>query len=315
MRVKEFLEKLNFPTQCKKYGVPLWQCPSFLFLIMGLIIIFLILISYALSLRYIEDPRIASLIILFVATILLIIAFVINNSFERLFEANKMKTEFVEIVCHQLRAPISNLKWAIEFLLSGRLGKIESNQMEYLKILEENSKRMGELIKDLLIVSQIESQKLPQKKEKFSLEDLTIETINEFSSLAQKNGIKINYSFGEKIPLVFANKHQIKQVIENLLDNAIRYSKENGFIEIKIERKDKKVYFEVKDNGVGIPKEEQKYIFQKFFRAKNIKRYQTLGTGLGLYISKALVERSGGKIGFFSQEDKGSTFWFKLPIK
>jgi signal transduction histidine kinase len=311
----KIVEQLNFPKQCKKYGVSLWQCPDFLFLVMGVIIIFLILTSYALSLRYIQDPKIASLIILFVAGILLIIAFIINNSFERLFEANKMKTEFVEIVCHQLRAPISNLKWAIEFLTSGRLGKIESNQMEYLKILEENSNRMGELIKDLLIVSQIEAERLPQKKEKFSLEDLTLETIKEFFPLAQKNGIQINHSFGEKIPLVFANKYQIKQVVENLLDNAIRYSKEKGLVEIKIERKDKKVYFEIKDRGVGIPKEEQKYIFQKFFRAKNIMRYQTLGTGLGLYISKALVERSGGKIGFKSQEGKGSTFWFTIPIK
>jgi signal transduction histidine kinase len=192
---------------------------------------------------------------------------------------------------------------------------MESNQMEYLKILEENSNRIGELIKDLLIVSQIESGKLPQKKEEFSLEDLTLEIIKEFSSLAQKNGVQINHSFGAKLPLISANKYQIRQVIENLLDNAIRYSREKGVVEIKIERKGKKVYFEVKDNGVGIPKEEQKYIFQKFFRAKNIKRYQTIGTGLGLYISKALVERSGGKIGFFSQEGKGSTFWFTLPIK
>ena len=82
-----------------------------------------------------------------------------------------------------------------------------------------------------------------------------------------------------------------------------------------MKKKGKNLYFEIKDNGVGIPKGDQKYIFQKFFRSENILRYQTQGSGLGLYISKAIVERSGGKIGFKSEENKGSTFWFTLPIK
>ena len=86
-------------------------------------------------------------------------------------------------------------------------------------------------------------------------------------------------------------------------------------MEIKIESQEKNIYFEIEDNGVGIPKEEQKYIFQKFFRSGNILRYQTQGSGLGLYISKAIIEKSGGKIGFKSQEGIGSTFWFTLPIK
>ncbi len=104
-------------------------------------------------------------------------------------------------------------------------------------------------------------------------------------------------------------------VIENFLDNAIRYVQEKGLVEIKIKREKDFVYFEIKDNGVGIPKEDQKYIFQKFFRSENILRYQTQGSGLGLYISKAIIEKSGGKIGFSSQEGRWSTFWFTLPIK
>lgn len=316
MNFKKFLNQLDIFGQCKKYRISFWQCPNFLFLLMGSIIISLILVSYALTLRFIEDPRIVSLIVLLIATILLIIAFIINRSLEKLFEVNRIKSEFISIVSHQLRAPISNLKWALEFLLSGRLGKIENSHMEYLKILEENSNRMAELVKDLLIVSQIESERLSLKKEKFSLSDLTSEIIKEFSPLANKNNVKINFSFEKNLPLVFADKYQIRQVVENLLDNAIKYAdRKKGLVEIKIENKDKNVYFEIRDNGIGIPKEEQKFVFQKFFRAQNIKKYQTLGTGLGLYISKVLAERSGGKIGFKSQEGKGSTFWFLLPIK
>lgn len=314
MSFRKIFEKLNIFSQCKKYRIPLWQCPDFLFFIMGLIIICLIFVAYALSLQYIEDPRFVSLIVLFIASILLIIAFIINRSFERLVEVNRIKSEFISIASHQLQAPISNLKWSLEFLMSGRLGEIDSRQFEYLKILKENSERMEELIKDLLIVSKIESEEFSQKKEEFSLPDLTLEVIKKFFPFAKLAKVQINYYFEEKTPLVFADRYQIQQVIENLLDNAIRYTKE-GSIDVRIEKKDKKIYFEIRDTGIGIPQEEQKYVFQKFFRAKNIMKYQTLGTGLGLYISKAIIERSGGKIGFKSQEGKGSTFWFILPTK
>jgi len=86
-------------------------------------------------------------------------------------------------------------------------------------------------------------------------------------------------------------------------------------VEIKVERQEKNLYLEIRDTGVGIPEEEQKYIFQKFFRSENVLKYQTQGSGLGLYISRAIIEKSGGKIGFKSEENKGSTFWFTLPLK
>jgi signal transduction histidine kinase len=282
---------------------------------MGLVIAISTLTAYAIGTRYIEEPRMVALIVLFATAILFIIAVIITNSFERLAEANRMKSEFVSIVSHQLRSPLSNLKWAIELLMSGKLGKIEEKQTEYFKILKENSDRMGELIKDLLIVSRIETAKLPIKKMEFSLEYLVKELIKEFTPFALASNVEIKFLPEENLPKIFADPSQIRLVIENLLDNAIRYIKERGVVEIKIESQEKNIYFEIEDNGVGIPKEEQKYIFQKFFRSGNILRYQTQGSGLGLYISKAIIEKSGGKIGFKSQEGIGSTFWFTLPIK
>lgn len=309
------LRKLKIFSQCKKYKISLWQCPDFLFLIMGLIIACLVLIAYGLSLQYIQDPKIASLIVLALASLLLIIAFIINRSLEKLLEVNRMKTQFISIISHQLRTPVSNIKWAIEILMSEKMKQMSENHNEYFKILKENSDRMEKLIGDLLAVSKIEAGEFYLKREEFSLSDLTLEVIKEFLPLAKEAKVKIDHFFEERIPPVFADKYQIKQVVENLLDNAIRYSRENGVVNIKIERKGKKVYFEIKDDGIGIPSEEQKYIFQKFFRAKNVMEYQTSGTGLGLYISKNLVEMSRGKIGFQSQEGKGSKFWFYLPIK
>jgi signal transduction histidine kinase len=309
------LEQLNIPKQCKKYGLSLWQCPSFLFLIMGIIIALVSVLSYLIGTRYVTEPRIVALIVLIISAILLILATIITNSFEKLAEANRMKSEFISIVSHQLRAPLSNLAWAIELLMSGRLGKIEEQQVEYFKILKENSDRMKDLVKDLLIVSRIESARLSLKKEEFSLEELTREIIKEFESFARASNCQIEFFAEQNLPKIFGDRYQIRQVIENLLDNAIRYTKGKGKVKIKIKKERNFVQFEIEDNGVGIPKEDQKFIFQKFFRASNVLKYKTQGTGLGLYISKAIIERSGGKIGFKSQEGVGSTFWFKLPIK
>jgi len=315
MNFKEILNQLNIPAQCKRYGLPLGQCPQFLFLIMGIIIIGSTLITYAIGTRYIEEPEIVALIVLIITVILLIIAFIITRSFERLAEASRMKSEFISVVSHQLRAPLSNLRWVIELLMSGRLGKIEEKQTKYFRILKENSSRMKELIQDLLIVSRIETATLPLKKRRFSLGDLINELISEFQLFAAASNVKLEFEPEKNLPEIFADPSQVKLVVENLLDNSIRYIKDSGKVIINLEQKNKNLYFEIKDNGVGIPKEDQKYIFQKFFRSENVLRYQTQGSGLGLYISKAIVERLGGKIGFKSEKGKGSTFYFSLPIK
>jgi len=315
MEIKEVFNQLNIPAQCKRYGLGLWQCPQFLFLIMGIIIIGSTLIAYAIGTRYVEDPEIVALIVLLITAVLFIIAFIITQSFERLAEASRMKSEFITIVSHQLRSPLTNLKWATELLMSGELGKIEERQAEYFRILKENSTRMLELISDLLIVSRMETEEMPLKKEEFSLKDLIGDLISEFQSFAKASNAEISFVAQEDLPKIFADPSRIRLVIENLLNNAIKYTKGNGRVKIKALKKDKKIYFEIKDNGLGIPKEDQKYIFQKFFRAKNAVRHQTQGSGLGLYITKAVLENSGGKIGFQSEENIGSTFWFTIPIK
>jgi len=315
MDFKNILSQLNILAQCKRYGLSLWQCPQFLFLIMGIIIIGSTLTAYAIGTRYIEEPELVALIVLLITAILFIIAAIITRSFERLAEASRMKSEFISVVSHQLRSPLSNLRWAIELLMSGRLGKIEEKQTEYFRILKENSGRMGELVSDLLIVSRIETATLPQKRKEISLEDLIKKLISEFEPFAQASNVEIEFKSEENLPKILADPSQIRLVVENLLDNAVRYIKDRGKVKMLLSRRGQNLYFEIEDNGVGIPKEDQKYIFQKFFRSENILRYQTQGSGLGLYISKAIIERSGGKIGFKSQEGVGSTFWFTLPIK
>ncbi len=315
MTFKSLVDQLNIFAQCRKYGLPFWQCPQFLFLVMGIIIITSSLLVFAIGSRYIEDPLLVAILVLFLTAILFIIATIITRSFERLAEANRMKSEFVSIVSHQLRSPLSNLKWVIELLISGRISPVSEKQLEYFKILKENSNRMSELISDLLIVSRIEQGRLPLKKEEISLQEVIKGVIKEMEIFAGASNVEIDLKSEKNLPQIIADRFQLKLVIENLLDNAIRYIKEKGEVKVKLEKKNSNLYFEVQDNGVGIPKDDQKYIFQKFFRSSNVLRYQTGGSGLGLYITKSIIEKLGGKIGFLSQEGVGSTFWFTLPIK
>jgi len=315
MGIKKNVSQLNVSKRCREHGLSLWQCPQFLFLVMGVIIILTSVATYAIGIRYVENPAVIALIVLFLTTILFIIAFAIIQGFEKLAEANRLKSEFISVVSHQLRTPLSNLKWTIELLMSGRLGKIEEEQVECFGILKENNDRMAELISDLLTVSRLEQRTLPPKKREASLGELVQGLISEFQPFFRASNIQIEFSVQNDLPKIYLDPFQVRLVIENLLDNAIRYIKDKGEIKIKLERKEKHIYFEIKDNGVGIPKEDQKYIFQKFFRSENVLKYQTQGSGLGLYIAKAITEKSGGKIGFESEENKGSTFWLMLPIQ
>jgi len=315
VNLRRILEQLNILAQSKKYGVSIWQFPQFLFLIMGIITIAAILTAYAVGIKYIAEPETVALIVLFLTAILLIITFIITQSFENLIEANRLKSEFISIVSHQLRSPLSNLRWVLELIMSGRLGKIEPEQLDYFKILKENSSRMGELVKDLLIVSRIDQGRLPLKNEKVSVEEIVNGLIFEFLPFAKASNVEIEFKTEGNLPKIMVDPSQLKLIIENLLDNSIRYIKEKGKVEIKLERKGNFLHFQIQDNGVGIPREDQKYIFQKFFRSSNILKHQTQGTGLGLYIAKSILEKMGGKIWFKSEEEKGTTFWFTIPIK
>src|SRR3989344_8417791 len=147
MKPENILSQLNIFNQCKQYGISFWQCPQFLFLIMGLINIASSLTAWSIGNKFIDSPEAVILIVLSVTVILFIIAFIIVQSFDKLAQANRMKSEFISIVSHQLRSPLTNLKWALDFLTSGNGGMIsEEKKVEYYKTLSENAERMGELI-------------------------------------------------------------------------------------------------------------------------------------------------------------------------
>lgn len=312
MEKQSFLSQFYLIGHCGKYGLPWWQCPHLLFVLMGCVIMVSIVFSYALATQFVEDPRLAAMLTLILAGVLMIIAFVITESFQRLAEASQLKSEFVSIVSHQLRAPISNLQWASEVMFSGRIGKVQQEQLPYIQIFRDNTMRMHDLVNELLVVSKISQGKIPVEKKDFSFSELVRKILFEFSPWIKASNLDVKIQEDPKIQAIKGDPSLVRNIIQNFVDNAIRYGKNK--ISISYALRNKKLYFEIQDDGVGIPKEDQKHIFQKFFRANNAKRHQTDGSGLGLYIAKSMVEKLGGSIGFSSEENKGSKFWFVIPI-
>ncbi len=309
-------EKINIFSECRDYGIPLWQCPQFLFTVMGFIIIFTVTISYLVGIRFIAEPALVFLIDAAITIVLLIISFTITRTFERVVEASRMKSEFVNIASHQLRAPLTNLKWGIEFLGIEKIELSREKKEEYFNNLQENVARMVELVDDLLVVSRLERGSLPDIKKEINLREMVENLIARFKVFAEASNVRLELVAEPNLPKAFMDISQLKLVMENLIDNAIRYSKERGEIKIYLKKKDKNHnLLVVRDKGMGIPEEEKKHIFQKFFRAKNANKRKTRGSGLGLYVVKSIVEKAGGKIWFESEEGKGTSFFVTLPIK
>ncbi len=228
----------------------------------------------------------------------------------------RMKTEFVSIAAHQLRTPLSAIKWTLRMLLDGDLGGITKEQRNFIKKTYSSNERMVTLINDLLNVSRIEEGRYLYKPTWADIEVVAQFVVNSYKEESKKRGIKVEFKKPEKkLPLVLIDGEKIRLAIQNIFENAIRYTRPGGKVTVSLKRVKKEIEVSIKDTGAGIPKEQQERVFTKFFRAANVMRMETEGSGLGLFITKNIIEAHGGKIWFESEENKGSTFHFTLPIK
>lgn len=239
----------------------------------------------------------------------------IERDLTKIKAVERVKTEFISLASHQLRTPLSAVKWFGKMLISGDAGDLNPMQKEYVEKIYESNEREIRLVNSLLNVSKIESGKILIEPRLTDLTKLVSSVITDFKLEVEELGKKLTAVIDKKIPKIYIDEDQIRHVYANLISNAVRYTKKRGKIVVKVYLSKRSVMTEVKDNGIGIPKGEQKRVFEKFFRANNALKMETDGTGLGLFLSKIIVESSGGKMGFRSREGKGSTFWFTLPIK
>jgi PAS domain S-box-containing protein len=228
----------------------------------------------------------------------------------------RLKKEFIALAAHQLRTPISAAEWGISKILEEKIGPLNQKQKSYLEEILQTLQRLVKIIDDLLHTTKIEEGRILEKTKKFSLEAIVDYVVSLLGSEIVKKKISLEIKRPlHPLPQTQMDVEKIKLVVQNLLDNAIKYTRENGQIVISLEEKGgKEILFSIKDNGIGIPEKEKERIFAKFFRAENAQKVEPSGSGLGLYVAKNIIEAHGGKIWFESKEGKGTTFYFTLPI-
>lgn len=231
-------------------------------------------------------------------------------------EIDRMKSEFISIAAHQLRTPLSAVKWVLKMIMDGDMGKITPEQKKYLGKGYESNERMINLVNDLLSVSRIEEGRFLYEFEMVDLDELIKAEASEENHAFTKKNLTFEYHRPSKgTPKVYADPTKLRLVVQNLLDNAVRYTPAEGKITIDVSRQKDFLSVSVSDTGVGIPKTQQRKLFTKFFRASNVLKMSPDGTGLGLFIVRNIVRKHGGQIDVKSEEGKGATFTFTIPLK
>jgi len=227
-----------------------------------------------------------------------------------------IQSDFVTLASHQLRTPLSAIKWSAEILLSRRPGDLTSKQLMYLEQIYRSNDRAINLVNDLLDVSRIQEGEIHLEFRQVKVEKVIQEIIDSFNTLIKSSKVSINFEIiNGPLPAVETDADKLKRIVINLLSNSIKYTPASGKIRITVEKSDDHIKVSVSDSGIGIPKKEHNKIFKKFFRGPNVIKLAPDGTGLGLYIAKSLVEVMGGKINFKSEEGNGTTFYFTIPVK
>ncbi len=235
---------------------------------------------------------------------------------EKLKELDKQKTEFVSIASHQLRSPVTAIKGYSSMLLEGDYGILGDQVKEVVQVIFESSQKLILVIEDFLNVTRIELGKMKYEMSEFDLADLSKTVINELKPMIEKRGLTLNFTKARGKFLVNADYGKISQVVGNLIDNANKYTKQ-GTITVRLERREEggqgHIRFAVSDTGIGIKQETMPHLFEKFIRAVDAGKTNIIGTGLGLYVAKQIVEAHNGRIWAESEGiGKGSTFLVEL---
>lgn len=236
-------------------------------------------------------------------------------AYEELKELDKAKTEFISIASHQLRTPLSAIKGYISMLQEKTYGVLPKKMEKPLENVYLSNERLIKLVNNLLSVSRIETGKIQIKLENSSLEEIILSLVEELKGIAQVKNIYLKYEKSEeKLPKISLDREKIRQVILNLIDNAIKYTTKGG-ITIKTKIQDQKCKIEIKDTGEGMTKKEISHLFRSFDRGSAGQRLWREGAGLGLYIARKFVEMHQGQIWVESKgKGRGSTFYIELPL-
>jgi PAS domain S-box-containing protein len=231
-------------------------------------------------------------------------------------EVDQAKTEFVSLASHQLRTPLTAINWYSEMLINGDAGKLTAKQMKYLGEIYTGNQRMVELVNALLNVSRLDLGTLVVEPKPTNLRELAESVIQEQSLQIKTRSIRLETKYAYEPEVISIDQKLMRMVLQNLLSNAIKYTPPEGSVSLHIEsgKETDQLLITVIDTGWGITKSQQPRIFEKLFRADNVKEKDTEGTGLGLYLVKSIIENLGGTIRFESKENEGTTFFVELSL-
>jgi two-component system, OmpR family, phosphate regulon sensor histidine kinase PhoR len=239
-------------------------------------------------------------------------AVAVFHDITRLKELEKVRRDFVANVSHELRTPLTMIKGYSETLIEGAWK--EDVAYAFIQVIKRHTDRLTKIVEDLLTLSKIESMEVPLKLEKIEVSEFVREMIDFLREASDKKGISIVFDQIPSSVTVEADRSLLEQVFINILDNAIKYTPEGGRIEISSQLKGQEILVAIRDNGIGIPKEDVIRIFERFYRVDKGRSQEMGGTGLGLSIVKHIIQAHGGRVWAESEMGKGSTFFFTIPI-
>lgn len=232
-------------------------------------------------------------------------------------EIGVLRERFIFIAAHELRTPVTAIEWGLGTILedSKFQSSLPKNYRELLQNMRDKNRKLMELVRDLLNTARIQSSSKTLELEDISISDIIRDVRETVHIMAENAGIQMYWPIIEKsFPLVRANPFYLKEVFTNLITNAIRYNKPEGWVKIDAEIRPTELIVHVEDNGIGMTPDGMKKLFQEFYRIESPETKKIEGTGLGLFITKHLLERMNGKIRVESKKDKGSTFIFSVPF-
>ncbi|MDD2807169.1 MAG: HAMP domain-containing sensor histidine kinase [Patescibacteria group bacterium] len=227
----------------------------------------------------------------------------------------EIKRNFITIASHQLRTPISAIRWSLDTLLDGKNGKLTVSQREVIKDAYQNNNYMARVVTELLKVSRIEQDGVELRPQVVNFVAIVKKVIKQNKDLAKALNCGIEFSVPQSNFKINIDPLQIESVVNALLFNSLSYSRGHGKIKISLKKDNEFIIFKIEDNGIGISLSEQARVFTKFFRGKNALKVQTEGLGLDLYLANKVIKASGGKINFTTRENRGTTFTVYLPLK
>ena len=233
---------------------------------------------------------------------------------QELRQVDMLKSDFVKIASHQLRTPLTSIKWSSEELLNHKRALSKQEQAYYIEQIHSSNERMITLIHELLDLSNMDTGKLKTSDELLWLPPILDQVLNDTAIQIEQKLITINKDIEPNLPPMYCDPVWIRLIFQNILTNAIKYSPPGRVVGITMTHEESALLVSITDEGCGIPDDQKDQVFNKFFRATNARKLSSDGTGVGLYIAKKIAKDAGGDIWFDSAQDKGSTFYIKLPI-